>query len=251
MSSTIFTTEAGIARITLNRADKRNAINAELLAELKTALYQASGDNEVRVVLLTGEGKDFCAGADLAALQTIAAASVDENLRDAESLMELFLQMRHSPKPIIAAVRGRALAGGCGLATACDLVLASKSAQFGYPEVKIGFIPAMVIALLRRNTGEKRAFELVARGELISAVQAAEMGLVNRVYDDHRFDAEVEDYIAAFTKLSASSVSLSKQLLYGMDALDFASALRQGVTINTLARFTPDCRDGIERFLKK
>lgn len=251
MSSIVFTTEGGIARITLDRPGKRNAMNAELLAELKAALHSASNDDGVRVILLSGAGKDFCAGADLAALQEIATASVDENLRDAVSLMELFLQMRNSPKPIVAAVRGRALAGGCGLATACDLVVASKSAQFGYPEVKIGFIPAMVMALLRRNTGEKRAFELITRGELISAVQAAEMGLVNRVYDDDRFDAEVEDYIAAFTKLSASSVSLSKQLLYGMDALDFASALRQGVTINTLARFTPDCRDGIERFLKQ
>lgn len=251
MSSILFTTEGGVARITLNRPGKRNALNAELVAELKDALNAASAGGSVRVIVLAGAGKDFCAGADLAALQSIAAASVNENLRDAESLMELFLIMRNAPKPIVAAVRGRALAGGCGLATACDLVLASKTAQFGYPEVKIGFVPAMVMAILRRNIGEKRAFELITRGEVIGAERAAELGLVNQVFEDQDFEQSAEAYLAVFTKLSASAVSLSKQLLYGMDTLDFASALRQGATINTIARFTPDCRSEIEKFLNK
>src|ERR1051325_7855769 len=167
------------ARITLNRPDKRNALDAEIVSEVKDALDQAARDVKARVVLLTGAGKDFCSGADLAALQRISEATVSENLADARHLADLFIEMRRHPRPIVAAVRGRALAGGCGLATACDVVLAAESAQFGYPEVNIGFIPAMVMAILRRSVSEKRAFELITRGEIIPARVAADIGLIN------------------------------------------------------------------------
>jgi methylglutaconyl-CoA hydratase len=165
--------------------------------------------------------------------------------------MELFALIRRVQVPVVAAVRGRALAGGCGLATACDLVLASSSARFGYPEVKIGFVPAMVMAILRRNVSEKRAFELVSRGSEISAAEAERIGLINQVLDDAAFDAEVEAYIRGFEKVSRSAVMLSKRLLYHMDGMTFDAALQSGVDLNTLARMTEDCRKGIERFLKK
>src|ERR1051325_3962089 len=167
------------ARITLNRPDKRNALDAEIVSEVKDALDRAARDASVRVVLLTGAGKDFCSGADLAALQRISEATVMENVADARDMAELFSAMRRHPRPIIAAVRGRALAGGCGLASACDIVLAAESAQFGYPEVNIGFIPAMVMAILRRSVSEKRAFELITLGKVISAPVAADIGLIN------------------------------------------------------------------------
>ena len=153
-----------VARVTLNRPEKRNALNDELIAELKAALARSELDQSVRCVVITGAGADFCSGADLSALQKISKASVAENLEDARSLMDLFLLIRELRVPVISAVRGRALAGGCGLALACDMVLAERSARFGFPEVKIGFVPAMVMAILRRSVSEKIAFELMAAG---------------------------------------------------------------------------------------
>ena len=146
----------GIARITLNRPEKRNALNSELIETLKDALRRAAEAGDVRVIVLSGAGSDFCSGADLSALQKISTASVTENLEDARSLMELFILIRSIRVPVVAAVKGRALAGGCGLATACDIVLAARSSRFGYPEVKIGFVPAMVMAILRRESPFQR-----------------------------------------------------------------------------------------------
>ncbi len=247
----IYTIEGSVALITLNRPDKRNALNDALISGLKHSLNQANEDEAVRVVVITGAGADFCSGADLSALQKISEATVMENLEDAESLMELFALIRRVSVPVVAAVRGRALAGGCGLATACDLVLATASARFGYPEVKIGFVPAMVMAILRRNVSEKRAFELITRGAEISAPEAERLGLVNRVFDDENFEAQVESYVAGFEKVSRSAVILSKRLLYHMDGMTFDAALEAGVDVNTIARMTDDCQQGIARFLQK
>jgi methylglutaconyl-CoA hydratase len=243
--------ESGIARITLNRPEKRNALNAELIAGLRDALCRSAADQNVRVVLLTGAGADFCSGADLSALDRTAAAGVMDHLDTARNMADAFLAMRNHPRPVVAAVRGRALAGGCGLATACDLILAAESAQFGYPEVKIGFIPAMVMAILRRSISEKRAFELIVTGEIITAPQAHAAGLINRVYGDDEFETSVEDYVAALASKSASAVTLSKNLLYHMDGMTFDAALEAGVHANAIARLTDDARRGIERFVKK
>ncbi|HYV26258.1 MAG TPA: enoyl-CoA hydratase/isomerase family protein, partial [Candidatus Eisenbacteria bacterium] len=171
-----------VAHIKLNRPDKRNALNDQLIAELKAALRDADRDESIRCIVLSGAGADFCSGADLSALQKISKASVGENLEDARSLMELFVLIREVHVPVIAAVRGRALAGGCGLALACDMVLAERSARFGFPEVKIGFVPAMVMAILRRSATEKTAFELITTGQEIAADQAERFGLVNQVF---------------------------------------------------------------------
>jgi len=247
----LYAVDRAIARITLNRPDKRNALDSEIVNEVKDALGEAARDQSVRVVLLTGAGKDFCSGADLAALQRISEATVMENVTDARNMGELFIEMRRHPRPIIAAVRGRALAGGCGLATACDIVLATESAQFGYPEVNIGFIPAMVMAILRRSVSEKRAFELITRGEVIAARVAADIGMITRVFADDEFETAVEDYVAGMARKSASAVSLSKNLLYHMDAMTFETALEAGVQLNAITRMTDDCKRGVERFLKK
>jgi methylglutaconyl-CoA hydratase len=243
--------EQGVARITLNRPEKRNALNPELISAVKRGLTESAGDPKVRVVLLAGAGTDFCSGADLAGLDRTADESVMDHLDTARALAEIFLLMRNHPRPVVAAVRGRALAGGCGVATACDLILATETAQFGYPEVKIGFVPAMVMAILRRSVSEKRAFELITTGEIITAGQAHAVGLINRVYPDAEFDARVEDYVAALASRSPSAVSLSKNLLYHMDAMSFDAAIEAGVHANALARMTEDARRGIERFVKK
>ena len=249
--SVLYAVEGAVARVTLNRPEKRNALNDAVVAGLKAALRAADADESVRAVVLTGAGADFCSGADLAALQKISESSVAENLEDARSLMELFALAREVRVPVVAAVRGRALAGGCGLATACDLVLAAASARFGYPEVKIGFVPAMVMAILRRNVSEKRAFELITRGAELSAAEAERVGLVNHVFADGVFEAEVENYVAGFARVSRSAVMLSKRLLYQMDGMTFAAALEAGVAVNTIARMTEDCQAGITRFLTK
>ena len=240
-----------VARITLNRPDKRNALDGELVGELKAAFGASAADDACRVALLTGAGTDFCSGADLANLEKTAQNSVLDNMADARSTADLFLMMRNHPRPVIAAVQGRALAGGCGIATACDIILAAQSAQFGYPEVNIGFVPAMVMAILRRSVSEKDAFELVVTGETVSAARAHELGLVHRVFADERFSSEVESYVAKLAAKSVSAVMLSKRLLYNMDSMSFEAALQAGVEINAIARQTEDCRKGVERFLKK
>jgi methylglutaconyl-CoA hydratase len=250
-ATVLYSIEGSSARITLNRPEKRNALNDELIAGLKDALRRADHNEAVRAVVLSGSGADFCSGADLAALQKISTATVTENLEDARSLMELFLMIRALRIPVISAVQGRALAGGCGLALACDLVLASRSARFGFPEVKIGFVPAMVMAILRRNTSEKRAFELLTLGTEIGAEEAAAYGLVNRVLDDEAFEDEVEVFAQQFDRVSSPAVSLSKRLFYEGDATTFKDALECGLDTNVIARMAEDCRKGIERFLKK
>ncbi len=247
----LYAVENSVASITLNRPEKRNALNEALIAEIKRSLDQASADENVRVIVVSGAGKDFCSGADLSALQKIAQASVSDNAEDARSLLDLFLKIRQIRVPVIAAVKGRALAGGCGLASACDLVLASESARFGYPEVKIGFVPAMVLAILRRNVSEKRAFELLTRGEEIDAARAKEIGLVNQVFTDESFDADVSQYLRRFTEVSSTAVALTKGLLYQVDGLTFADALETGADVNVIARLTEDCQQRIAGFLNK
>lgn len=241
-----------MARITLNRPEKRNALNNDLIAELKSALRRADQDENLRCVVITGAGADFCSGADLSALQRISNASVAENLEDAHSLMELFVLIRELHLPVIALVRGRALAGGCGLALACDMVLAGRSARFGFPEVKIGFVPAMVMAMLRRSISEKKAFELITTGAEVSAGEAMSLGLVNHVFDDGGFDSEATDFVQdRFQELSRSAVALTKRLFHRTDALGFEEALQAGVDANATARMSADCREGIGKFLKK
>jgi len=247
----LYAVDNSIARIVLNRPEKRNALNDELIVEIKRGLDQAAGDASVRAIVISGAGKDFCSGADLSALQKIAQASVSDNAEDARALLDLFVQIRQIRVPVIAAVKGRALAGGCGLATACDLVLAAGSARFGYPEVKIGFVPAMVLAILRRNVSEKRAFELITRGEEISAAYAKEIGLVNQVFSDDTFDADVDAYLRKFAEVSSAAVALTKGLLYQVDGLQFLEALETGADVNVIARMTEDCQQGISRFFKK
>lgn len=251
MSEILTDNEDSILTVTLNRPEKRNALNDALINDLKDALRASDKDETLRAVLIRGAGKDFCSGADLSALQKISESDVLENHDDADNLRELFSIIRRVKVPVIAAVHGRALAGGCGLATACDLVLATESARFGYPEVKIGFVPAMVMAILRRNVSEKRAFALATQGFEFDAALAKNFGLINEVFEDRLFDEEVANYVSVYKRVSRSAVVLSKRLLYQMDGLTYESALASGIDVNTLARLTEDCQTGIAKFLNK
>lgn len=244
-------TSGAVAFITLNRPEKRNALSDVLIGELRQAMTAVASDDAVKVIVLRAAGKDFCAGADLAQIEKAAQATVLENRDDAAHFAELLLLLRRIAKPVIAAVHGRAFAGGAGLASACDLIVAARSAQFCYPEVKIGFVPAMVLAIARRNLSDKRAFEILVTAQPFSAAEAERIGFINRVFADETFHSEVESYAADIAQISASAMALTKHLLYQTDAMSFAQALQTGVDLNAIARLTPDCQAGIRKFLNK
>lgn len=245
------TREASALTLTLDRPDKRNALSAELIDALRAALADAELDADVRVVVLRGAGKDFCAGADLDELLASAGRAPADNEADALRLGEVFLALRRLPKPAVAVVHGAAVAGGCGLATACDLVLAAESARLGYPEIQRGFVPAMVMTLLRRAVGEKAAFDLVATGRLVTAREALALGLVSRVAADGDLEHAAAAVVTALAAGSATALALTKKLLYDLDGLGLDEGIRLGARINALARATPDFRERIARFLAR
>jgi methylglutaconyl-CoA hydratase len=248
----LYGAEDGVATLTLNRPEKRNALDDQMIAELKDAFARAERDPEARVILLRGAGPDFCTGADLSQLERIASgADPIENLADASALADVFIRMRRLNKPIIAAVHGHVFAGGAGLATAADLVVAAEDAVFGYPEVLLGFVPSMVMVLLRRVASEKVAFELLARGDRIGAAEAQRLGLVNRVFARATFEEDAREYARELASRSPSAVRLIKRLLYGLDGASFEDALARGAEINALARFSEDTRQGVRRFLER
>ncbi len=247
----LYVTKNSVANITLNRPDKRNALNDQLISDLREAIAAADADEQIRVIMLRGAGKDFCAGADLSQLEKSAQASIIENIQGATEMANLFVTMRKLKKPIIAAVQGRALAGGAGLASACDMVIATRSAQFCYTETKIGFVPAIVMSIVRRNLGEKRAFEILATAKMFSADEAAAMGFINRIADDADFETEVEKFATEVASLSPSALMLTKYLLYQIDSMSFEQAVRAGVDVNVIARLTPDCQAAVRKFLSK
>jgi methylglutaconyl-CoA hydratase len=241
----------GCLRFTLSRPEKRNALNERMIRDLSGAFADASQGSSAKVILLAGEGTDFCAGMDLTAMAESDNGDTLEYLASAERLADLYRAMRSHPQPVIAAVKGRALGGGCGLAMACDAILAAESATFGFPEVNIGFVPAIVMSLLRRSVGEKRAFDLLASGTPISAQEAWEIGMVTRVYPDSEFDTSVAAYVEALAAKSACAIGLTKKLLYDIDGMTFDAALKAGAQVNAIARTTEDARRGFERFAKR
>lgn len=247
----LVTLDGGVLTGTLNRPDKKNAIDTPMIDGLYALLERADVDAAVRVVALRGAGKDFCAGMDLQELLDSAQHSVEENRAAALRFGGLFVQMRALPKPVVAVVNGRALAGGCGLATACDVVVAAESAQFGYPEVQRGFVPALVMNMLRRAVGEKIAFDLAATGRVLSAREAERVGLVSRVWPDTTFEEQAGQLLRGLAGFSASALALTKQQFYRLDGAGFEEGVRLSADVNAVSRTTPDFRTAIAAFLKK
>ncbi|HET6577090.1 MAG TPA: enoyl-CoA hydratase-related protein [Gemmatimonadales bacterium] len=243
--------EDGVLGLTLDRPAKRNALNAALIEALHSALERADLDAEVRVVVLRGAGRDFCAGADLEELLASADLEPGQNEAAALRLGTLFTRIRSLPKPVLAAVHGRALAGGAGLVTACDLAVAGAGAQIGYPEIQRGFVPAMVMTLLRRAAGEKAALDLVLTGRVLGATEAREVGLLARVVPDAELNREVAALAGALVRSSASALALTKQLFYRLDGRPLDEGIALGARVNALARQTPDFRAAIAQFLRK
>jgi len=247
----LFELADGVSRITLNRPEKRNALNAELIAALKTALARASAEKSARVILICGAGKDFCAGLDLVSLDKGNDAEPMEHAAVARNLAELLLAIRRHKLPAIAAVQGRALGGGAGIATACDMIAAADDAAIGYPEVNIGFVPALVAAFLRRSVPEKRLFEILALGQTIAAEEALRIGLANRVFPSTGFAKAALQFARELAGKSPSAVALLKGLLNQTDSMSLEKAIEAGVHVNAMARMTEDARRGFAGFTKK
>jgi methylglutaconyl-CoA hydratase len=243
--------DAGIFSITLNRAPKRNALSAEMIELLHRALEQADMDADARVVLIRGAGKDFCAGADLDELLASADRTMQENEASALRLGQIFERIRALPKPVVSLVQGRALAGGAGLATACDLLLAAAGAEIGYPEIQRGFVPAMVTTLLRRMVGEKIALDLILTGRVLTADEALAAGLVTRVVPDRELEGEGLELAGRLAGSSASALALSKRLFYETEGKSFVESIALGARVNAVARGTPEFREAIARFLRR
>jgi len=252
MSDRVLTSlQGGILTGTLNRPEKRNAIDSAMIEGLHALLERADLEAGVRVVALRGAGKDFCAGMDLHELLASADQTVERNRQAALHFGAIFVRMRKLPKPIVAVVQGRALAGGCGLATGCDLVVAAESGQFGYPEVQRGFVPALVMNMLKRAVGEKIAFDLATTGRILTASEAAALGLVSRVYEDSDYEEQVTDLLRSLAASSASALAFTKQQFYQLDGMDFEQGIRLSADVNAVSRTTPDFRAALAAFLKQ
>ena len=243
--------DGAIGRIVLARPEKKNALDRQAADELFAALAQLEGDATIRAIHLAADGDDFCAGADLEALERTLDAATEVHRQDAEALGRVFLAIRALMKPVVCSVRGRALAGGAGLATACDIVLAHEGAEFGYPEVRVGFVPAMVMTMLRRAVGEKHAADLVLTGRVINAEEAERIGLVSRVVPAATYDDEVDATLQQISRAPTTALALTKWLFYKLDSLSFDDGIAAGVVTNVEARSTEDFKKGVRRFTER
>jgi methylglutaconyl-CoA hydratase len=239
--------EGPVGRITLARPEKRNALDRATADELAEALFALS-ESLVRVVAIDAEGPDFCAGADLEALEEMLDSPRQAHIDDAKALGHVFHTIRRMEKPVVALVKGRAFAGGAGLASACDIVLASEDARFAYPEVAIGFVPAMVMTMLRRAVGEKHAFDLVSTGRVLTGKEAERIGLVSRVFSEAEFDLAAAAVLDTLAAASASALAATKVLFYKLDNMGFLDGISAGIIANADARATSDFREGVKRF---
>src|SRR5207302_3907425 len=243
-------TEGDIAAITLNRPAKRNAISTEMIEELLAALEEAEA-SPARVVILTGAGKAFCSGMDLDALAALAQQSPEQSLEDSKRMARMFRRLWSYSKPLIAAVNGPAIAGGCGIATLCDFTLAVPEAKFGYTEVKIGFLPAIVSVFLTRQIGEKRSRDLLLTGRIIEAEEAKQFGLVSETVPAERLMERAHELANQLIAASPSSLTRSKHLLVSSAAAGVDHDLERAILENARIRCTPDFQEGLASFLEK
>ncbi|MFN8398192.1 MAG: enoyl-CoA hydratase-related protein [Bacteroidia bacterium] len=241
-----------VAYITLDRPDKRNALSHQVVTELLEAFKLAELSSDAKVCVLRANGKAFCAGADLDYLKKLQAYDFDQNLQDSSHLKSLFEFIYKMNKPVIAQIQGHALAGGAGLATVCDFAFAVPEAQFGYTEVRIGFIPAIVMIFLIRKIGESRAKELLLSGDLIDAHTAERYGMINRIIPAD----EIEGYVREFSQRlcsqnSGQSMAITKRMIGDIQHFPVTEALNFAARMNARARGSEDCKRGIAAFLNK
>lgn len=247
-----YQTKERIAYITLNRPEKRNAFNRALVSELKDAFRIAAEDITVKVIILKAEGTVFCAGADLEYLQSLQSFTYQENLEDSSYLKELYEQIYTHSKVVIAAVQGHAIAGGCGLITVCDFVFSVADAKFGYSEVKIGFVPAIVMFFLIRKIGEARAKAMLLSGDLIDAQKGYEYGMIHEIVPEQELIEKVEIFARHLCQTnSTESMQVTKQMIANIQEMSLTQALDYGAETNAKSRASTDCKKGIATFLNK
>lgn len=252
MSSIRYDITNRIATITLNRPEKRNALNAELVKELSDVLTKAEADDSVKAIILKANGNTFCSGADLDQLKAMQTATYEENLADSNKLKDLFKRIYTLRKIVIAQVEGFALAGGCGLATVCDFTFCTPESKFGYTEVRIGFVPAIVMVFLIRKIGEKKAAQLLLSADIISADEALALGMVNQIHPKENIAQTVLDFTQKLvTQNSAQSLAATKSMINQVQTKSLDEALDYAVQQNATARNSNDCRRGIQAFLNK
>jgi methylglutaconyl-CoA hydratase len=243
--------DAAIATITLDRPEKRNAISSQMIDDLLAALDDVEKNAAARVLVITGSGKAFCAGMDLDGLRSIATQSPLENLKDSRQMANMFHRIYAFPKPTIAAVNGAAIAGGCGIATLADFTLAAPEAKFGYTEVRIGFIPALVSVFLRRQIGDKQARDLLLTGRIVEAAEAHRLGLVTEIVPADKLAARAREVAAGLLAASPTSITNTKRLLLQQDEAVLQTDLERAIHANAEIRATPDFREGLASFLEK
>jgi methylglutaconyl-CoA hydratase len=242
--------ESRIATITLNRPDKRNAISYELIEDLLAALDEVANSSAL-VLILTGAGKAFCSGMDLENLKALVGRLPEQNLKDSETMARLFRSLYDFPRPTIAAVNGAAIAGGCGLATLCDFTLAVSDAKFGYTEVHIGFVPAIVSTFLLRQVGEKHARDLLLTGRIVGAEEAYRIGLINEIVPAEKLSERARELASQLMENSPASLVCTKRLLSDHARAELDAQIRSAIRENAAIRTTRDFREGISSFLEK
>lgn len=235
----------------LNRPEKKNALNSDLIEKLIDSIHEAEKRNDCRVIIITGCDDIFCAGADIESLKRMKGMSLLENQEDCNRISRLMTAIINSPLPIISAVNGPALAGGCGLATVCDFTIASTKATFGYPEVKIGFVAAIVLTFLTRAIGEKKAREILLSGQILSVEEALNLGLVSKVTDHNSLLNDAMVLAKSLISKSPESIRQTKDLLRILPGLSSNGSLKMAETINMLSRYSEDFEEGLDSFLKK
>ena len=242
--------DSSIATITLNRPDKRNAISYEVIEELSAVLDEVA-NSSARVLILTGSGKAFCSGMDLDNLKALVGRSPEQSLKDSEVMARLFRSLYDFPRPTIAAVNGAAIAGGCGLATLCDFTLAVPEAKFGYTEVRIGFVPAIVSTFLLRQVGEKHARDLLLTGRIIGTEEAYRIGLINEIVPAGKLIERALELASQLMENSPASLVCTKRLLSEHARVQLDTQIQAAVRENAAIRATKDFREGISSFLEK
>lgn len=248
----LYEVQERVGYITLNRPEKRNALSFDFVQQIKDALVVAERDEQCKVIVIRANGEAFCAGADLSYLQQLQQNSFEENLADSQHLMQLFQLIYYNKKVVIAQVNGAALAGGSGLATVCDFCFATPESSFGYTEVKIGFVPAIVMVFLVRKVTEHIAKKLLLTGEVFNAARALEYGLINEVVEASKLEETVNTFATKLCKqASAQSLSMVKEMLAQVQQLSLDEGLQYAASMNANARATDDCKRGIAAFLNK
>ena len=251
-NSKILVIDSGLTKkLILNRPEKRNSLDEEMILEITGAMNSFSSDKETKSVIITGAGGNFCSGLYLDYLNKISEYNILENKQDSENFKNMLLSIYNCKKPTIAMVNGYALAGGCGIASACDIIVASDKAQFAYTEVKIGFIPAIVMVFLLKRVTETHAKDLLLLSKFITGTEAYNIGFVNYLVEEYMLESYSEKLCECLNQLPSSSVMLTKEMFRNVASMSFESALEYAVDMNALTRMTEECRNGIKRFLSK